>query len=138
MAASRDRPGVYDHYCVADLTTEAGVGQLKKLDANFNLLITVAALGYGDIPVSAFVNAFNLLEEGSLVAFNIKDRFLSDSDETGYKDTIQGMCEGCINVLKSNRYRHRVSISGDPLYYVAIVGEKLKQADPDGCLADIA
>ena len=137
-AAYRDRPGVYDHYCVTDLTTEEGVRQLESLDADFNLLITVAALGYGDIPVEAFINAFNLLENGSLVAINIKDRFITDADETGYKDVIQDMCEGSLNVLQSRKYRHRVSMSGDPLYYVAIVAQKLKDADPDFCLADIA
>lgn len=138
QAAHRDRPGVYDEYCVADLTSQEGVEQLEKLDADFNMLVTVAALGYGDIPVGAFVNAFNLLEDGAMVAFNIKDRFLSDSDETGYKDAIQIMCEESFEVRQSRRYRHRVSMAGDPLYYVAVVGQKLKDADPDVCLAAIA
>ena len=137
MAALRDRPGVYDHYCVADLTTEEGVGQLEKLPGDFNMLITVAALGYGDIPVDAFINAFNLLEDGSLVAFNIKDRFLSDQDESGFSEAIQGMCEGSFQVLQSRKYRHRISMSGDPLHYVAVVGQKLKNADPNLCLADL-
>ena len=138
QAALRDRPGVYDHYCVADLTSDQGVEQLEKIDADFNMLVTVAALGYGDIPVDAFINAFNLLKEGSLVAFNIKDRFLSQSDESGYSDAMESMCEGSFDVLQSQKYRHRVSMAGDPLHYVAIVGRKLKDADPDVCLADIA
>ena len=138
MAAYRDRPGIYDSYCVTDLTKDEGVNKLQKLNANFNLLITVAALGFGDIPVDAFINAFNLLDDGALVAFNIKDRFMSESDETGYKDVIQGMCEGSFKVLQSRKYRHRVSMAGDPLYYVAVVGQKLGDADPEVCMADIA
>jgi len=137
MAALRDRPGVYDHYCVADLTTEEGLGKLEQVDVDFNLLITVAALGFGDIPVDAFINTFNLLEDGALVAFNIKDRFLGEDDETGYGEVIQGLCEDSFKVLQSRRYRHRVSMSGDPLYYVGIVGRKLKDADPNLCLAEI-
>jgi hypothetical protein len=105
---------------------------------DFNMLVTVAALGFGDIPVDAFINAFNLLDDGALVAFNIKDRFMSDEDDTGYSDAIQGMCEGSFNVLQSRKYRHRVSMAGEPLYYVAVVGEKLRDADPEVCMADIA
>jgi len=138
LAAHRDRPGVYDHYCVADLTTAEGMSKLKKLGTDFNLLITVAALGFGDIPVDAFINAFNLLENGSLVALNIKDRFLAQADETGYNEVFQSMCDGSFEVLQSRKYRHRVSMSGDPLYYVALVGKKLKDADPETCLAEIA
>ena len=137
-AALRDRPGVYDHYCVADLTTPEGVDKLERLPTDFNLLVTVAALGFGDIPVDAFINAFNLLDEGALVAFNIKDRFLSEADETGFSGAIQGMCRGSLELLNTRLYRHRVSMSGEPLNYVAVVGRKLGDADPESCLAEIA
>lgn len=138
QAALRDRPDLYDHYCVADLTTDDGVGRLEALPVDFNLLVTVAALGYGDIPVGAFINAFNMLQEGSLVAFNIKDRFLSPDDDTGYNGAIQGMCDGSMELLETHKYRHRVSMAGEPLYYVAAVGRKLRDADPDSCLAEVA
>ena len=137
-AAQRDRPGVYDHYFVAYLTTEEGVGKLESLPTEFNLLVTVAALGFGDIPVDAFLNAFNLLEEGALVAFNIKDRFLSETDETGFSGAVQGMCDESLELLNTRLYRHRVSMSGESLNYVAVVGRKLRNADPDRCLAALA
>jgi predicted TPR repeat methyltransferase len=136
-AALRDRPGVYDDYHVADLCQEDHVERLSALDTDFNLLLTVAALGYGDIPVDAFVNAFNLLEPGSLVAFNIKDRFFSDSDRTGYHNAIQGMCENAFQIRETQRYCHRYSMGGEPLYYVAVVGEKHSDADPSSCLAEL-
>ena len=136
-AALRDRPGVYDHYCVADLTKEEDVDKLAKIDVDYNLMITVAALGFGDIPVDAFVNAFNLLEKESLVAFNIKDRFLSNKDETGFNQAIANMCDGSFQVLDTHRYRHRVSMAGDPLYYVAVIGKKQEDADPNACMADL-
>ena len=138
LAAFRDRPGVYDHYCVADLATENGLRQLEKVGGGFNLLVTVAALGFGDIPVEAFINTYNLLEDGALVAFNIKDLFLTEADRTGFNEVIQGMYQGSFKVLQSHKYRHRVSMSGEPLYYVAVVGRKLRDADPDLCLAEIA
>ena len=40
--------------------------------------MTVAALGYGDIPPQAFAEAFNLISDHGWVAFNIKDRFLQE------------------------------------------------------------
>jgi predicted TPR repeat methyltransferase len=138
QAAYRDRPGVYDEYCVTDLTTKEGVREIKSLDQNFNLLLTVAALGYGDIPVTAFVNAFNLLDKGALVAFNIKDRFLSDKDETGFKQAINNICAGSLELLHSQKYRHRYALSGKPLHYVALVGKKLKNADVSACQENYA
>ena len=136
-AAYRDRPGVYDHYCVADLTKDEDVNKLSDINTDYNLMVTVAALGYGDIPVDAFLNAFNLLEKDALVAFNIKDRFFSEQDETGFNDTISSMCEGSFEILNTHKYRHRVSMAGDPLYYVAVIGKKLEDADPDTCLANL-
>jgi hypothetical protein len=97
----------------------------------------VAALGYGDIPVDAFVNAFNLLEPGGLVAFNIKERFFTDSDRTGYHNAIQEMCEGAFEIKDTRRYRHRFSMAGEPLHYVAVVGQKHADADPNSCLAEL-
>ena len=59
-AMKRDRPEIYDDYYVMDFSQVDGK-QRQALDHwNFNALITVAALGFGDIPTQAFVNAFNL------------------------------------------------------------------------------
>jgi predicted TPR repeat methyltransferase len=137
-ATERDRPGLYDHYCVTDLCEKQGVKKIANMGVDYNLMVTVAALGYGDIPVEAFLNAYNVLEEGSLVAFNIKDRFMSDQDDTGYNDTIQSMCQDSFEVLHTQKYQHRLSLAGDPLEYVAVVGKKIAEADPASCLADLA
>jgi hypothetical protein len=72
-----------------DLTdpTEQVREMLSQWD--FNALVTVAALGFGDIGTRAFANAYNLLTDGAWVAFNIKDRFLSDADDSGISQTIK-------------------------------------------------
>lgn len=123
-AAWRDRPEVYDDYYVMDLSRldENDVEKLEKW--RFNTLLTVAALGYGDIPAKAFINAFNTLDDNGWVAFNIKDRFLSDDDETGYSDTIESMMGECLDVRQVRLYRHRFSLAGDPLRYYAVIGRK--------------
>jgi hypothetical protein len=93
---------------------------------DFNGLVTVAALGYGDIPAQAFLNAFNLVDDGGWVAFNIKERFLSDEDETGYRDTLDLMMGDSFYLHQSKRYCHRLALCGEPLHYHAIVGRKIK------------
>jgi predicted TPR repeat methyltransferase len=123
-AAHRDRPDVYDDYYVMDLSEIDEVKSKRFETWNLNSLVTVAALGFGDIPAKAFVNAFNLVEEGGWVAFNIKDRFMSPDDETGYYGTIEAMIGESLEVLQRTRYCHRLSVTGEPLHYYAIAGRK--------------
>jgi hypothetical protein len=123
-AARRDRPEIYDEYYVMDLS-EPSDKDLHTLDKwNFNALLTIAALGYGDIPTQGFINAFNLVEKGGWIAFNIKDRFMSHEDDTGYHDTLNAMMGDSLEALKIQHYCHRLSMSGDPLHYYAVVGRK--------------
>jgi hypothetical protein len=101
---------------------------LEKWD--FNVLLTVAALGYGDIPTQGFMNAFNLIEKDGWIAFNIKDRFMTDEDDTGYHDTLKAMMGDSFEALKIKHYCHRLSMSGDPLHYYAVVGRKKDDIAP--------
>jgi hypothetical protein len=128
-ATSRDRPGLYDDYYVMDLC-EIGEDEKDLLTKwNFNTLVTIAALGYGDIPSHAFVNAFNLLEDGAWIAFNIKDRFLTEEDGSGFKETLDNMFDRCLQISQSESYCHRLSMSGDPLHYMAVVGRKTSDVE---------
>jgi hypothetical protein len=86
-------------------------------------------LGYGDIPSHAFVNAFNLLEDGAWIAFNIKDRFLTEEDGSGFKETLDNMFDRCLQISQSESYCHRLSMSGDPLHYMAVVGRKTNDVE---------
>lgn len=126
-AARRDRPEIYDDYYVMDLS-EPSDKDLQTLEKyNFNMLLTIAALGYGDIPTQGFINAFNLIEKDGWVAFNIKDRFMSEKDDTGYNDTLKAIMGDSLEALKIRHYCHRLSMSGDPLHYYAVVGRKKDQ-----------
>ncbi|NNG00218.1 MAG: class I SAM-dependent methyltransferase [Desulfobacteraceae bacterium] len=123
-AVERDRPGIYDNYYVIDLSQEDNRNKKKLESWNFNTLVTVAALGFGDIPTRAFVNAFNTVSNGSWVVFNIKDRFFSGDDDSGYNQMLQEMIGKSLKVYKKHHYCHRLSMAGDPLHYYAIVGRK--------------
>ncbi len=131
MAAKRDRPGVYDAYHTVDLTAMPASVRGELLDERLNTLVTVAALGFGDIPPLAFAEAFNLISDHGWVAFNIKDRFLEE-EKSGFSKMIEHMLdEGILTTRDETRYRHRLSVHGEPLHYVAIVAEKHGDVSPE-------
>lgn len=124
-ATERDRPGVYDDFLVADLSSP-GAALVDELSGwRFNGMLCVAALGYGDIPVSVFRNAFNLVEDGGWIAFNIKETFLDEGDKTGFSVFIKNLIlTSHLSVHHLERYRHRLSIDGRALHYFGIAGRK--------------
>jgi SAM-dependent methyltransferase len=125
-AAKRDRPGIYAEYFVCDLT-DPGEEIKAKLEArHFKVMTSVAALGFGDIPPEVFTAAYDLVDDGGWIAFNIKSDFLSDDDESGFESLIGGMLDGHggIELRGRRRYRHRLDVSGEPLFYEALVGVK--------------
>lgn len=124
-AMERDRPGVCDAYYVADFTA-LPEDQKEELESwSLDCLTCVAALGFGDIPKDAFIQGFNLLRAEGWVAFNIRDTFLDSSDTSGFSATIRELIfSKYLDVYHLERYRHRLSIEGEPLYYFAIAGRK--------------
>jgi predicted TPR repeat methyltransferase len=125
-ATNRDRPGVYDDYLVADLTALPAPDAARLRERGFNTLTTVAALGFGDIPPQAFITAYNLIQTPGNLAFNIKEDFLDDdADHSGFSRLIHDLTrKGLIQIQAYRRYRHRLSVTGEPLDYVAIMATK--------------
>jgi predicted TPR repeat methyltransferase len=126
-AAFRDRPGIYDDYVVGDLTDLQPEQEQRVRRMQPNCLTSVAALGFGDIPAEVFIKACNMVSTPAWLAFNIKECFLdTKSDQSGLAGPLQRMQdEGLIEVQAYRRYRHRLSVSGEPLYYVAMVARKI-------------
>jgi trans-aconitate methyltransferase len=124
MAAERDRPGVYDAYYTIDLTALPADIRSDLCERQLNTLVTVAALGFGDIPPQAFAEAFNLITDHGWVAFNIRDRFLEEETSPFSRLIGRMLDEGVLERRAERRYRHRLSVRGEPLHYVAVVAEK--------------
>ncbi|MEF9426999.1 MAG: class I SAM-dependent methyltransferase [Candidatus Mariimomonas ferrooxydans] len=125
-AIVRDRPDVYEDYFVADLMNTPDDIQRDLEEKSFDCMTTVAALGFGDIPPKVFAEGFNLISVSGWVAFNIKETFLSDNDSTGFSYLINRMIDnGILEIHSQERYKHRLSTKGEPLYYIAIIGEKI-------------
>lgn len=124
-ATERDRPGVYQDYRVIDLTDVPQADHEALSAVGFNALTSVAALGFGDIPPAAFAQAYNYVRSNGLIAFTIKDRFVGDEDQSGFARLIKQLLDGnFMTKVAERRYRHRLAISGEPLYYYAYVAEK--------------
>lgn len=125
MATERDRPHLYDAYYVADFCNLADDEKEEFSSWSLNCLTTVAALGFGDIPPKAFIEAFNIIQSEGWVGFNIKETFLNESDESGFSQMIRELIfSKYMDIYHLERYRHRLSIEGEPLYYYAIAAKK--------------
>lgn len=134
-ATVRDRPGLYDAYYVKDFTRLNDQDREELASWQCDCMVTVAALGFGDIPTKAFIEAFNIITPQGWLAFNIKESFFDSADKTGFSTMIRELIfSKYLDVYHIERYRHRLSIEGKPLYYLAIAGRK--NADvPDDFLA---
>lgn len=130
-ALIRDRPGVYDAYYVEDFCELSEETKEEIESWQCDCMVTVAALGFGDIPTKAFVNAFNIISNEGWVAFNIKDTFLDASDETGFSKLIRELIfSKYLDVYHIERYRHRLSADGEPLHYFAVAARKKADIPP--------
>ncbi|CAN8099831.1 unnamed protein product [Discula destructiva] len=146
LAAERDRPGVYDAYIVADITkyvnnTRTAIEQYPV--AEFNVLVSASALSFGDASADAFRAAISLVQIGGLVLFNLKvglldhkladvaqDQKTSVDTRNGFSGLIQQAVDnGRMEILMRKTYRHRLSVTGKPLYYTAVVAIKRKNLE---------
>ena len=129
-ATMRDRPGIYSEFHIADLTNlpESTFQELRQTGAN--CLSTVAALGFEDISALAFARAIDLVETPGWLAFSLKEDFLCEDDSTGFHQLMRQLNQlKVIQTYSCVRYRHRISIEGVPLFYLAVIAKKVKELD---------
>ncbi|CAB1276400.1 class I SAM-dependent DNA methyltransferase [Candidatus Nitrosacidococcus tergens] len=124
-AMIRDRPNLYDSYYIEDFCRLDTKTRKEIASWQLDCLVSVAALGFGDISIKAFIEAFNIIQNQGWVAFNIKETFLEHTDNTGFSRMIRELVfSKYLNIYCIERYRHRLSTEGEPLYYFALVGWK--------------
>lgn len=131
-AMLRDRPWAYDDYFVADFTQIPEPIDKKLREYRLNALTCVAALGFGDIPAKAFLNAIDVLESPAYLAFNIKEDFVQERDTSGFAKLLRELASrDIVHMQAYRRYQHRISCAGEPLYYIAMVATKEKEVPQD-------
>jgi hypothetical protein len=127
-STQRDRGWAYADYVVADFTALSAADEKRLRGHNLNAMTVVAALGFGDIPTKAFAKAIDVLDTPAYIAFNIKEDFVQDRDESGFAEMLRELArEDILRTHAYRRYRHRFSSSGKPLYYGAMVVTKQKE-----------
>lgn len=131
-AAVRDRPEVYHNYFAVDLTDLPKEVENYLRGQRFNCLVSVAALGFDDVPPAAFIKALDLVEMQSWIALTIKEDFLHERDESGFAALIRQLSrDEIIQIQAYRRFRHRFSMTGEPLFYVAMMARKLTEVPDD-------
>ena len=116
---------MYDAYYVEDFTKLTEQKRAEIASWQCDCMVTVAALGFGDIPPKAFIEALNIVKNEAWVAFNIKETFFDIEDDSGFSKMIRKLIfSKYLDVYYIERYRHRLSIDGEPLYYFAIAARK--------------
>ena len=126
VAANREYPGVYQDYLVEDLTQLSESSKNKLKEQNFNCLVCCSALSSDHIPVSAFIAALNLIEEGGWVMFNIaQTSYDNQSNPPKFVEFYrQAIAKGTLKLDDTQVYNHRRFFNGQTLQYVAILARK--------------
>jgi SAM-dependent methyltransferase len=125
VAIERDRPSAYDAFYVMDFCDLTDDERAELNSWSLDCLISVAALGFGDVPAKAFLEAFNMIGADGWIAFNIKETFLDRRIDWGFSQLIRELIfSEYFDLYQLQRYRHRLSIEGEPLYYFALGGKK--------------
>ena len=131
-ACFRDRPGIYDEYYVKNFCNLDSETEEEISEWSIDCLTSVAALGFGDIPPKAFLKALSFVSEEGWVAFNIKETFLDNSDTSGFSKLIRELIfSEYLDLYHLEKYRHRLSIEGTPLYYFALIAQKVTDIPRD-------
>jgi hypothetical protein len=123
MACLRDRPGVYADYLIGDLGSGSGTLSTRLRGYVPGGLISAGAFGGTHAPPSALVNALSLLPAGAPVAVTIDERWMDRSDPDGFGAAVERLVErGDLVVVERKRFQHRVTTTGEPIFYELVVG----------------
>lgn len=122
-ASVRDRPGVYSAYLIGDLASGDSTLLADLREHGAGGLVSAGAFGGTHAPPSALVNALALLPPGAPVALTIDERWMDASDPDGFGFAVQRlMDQGDLEVVERTRFRHRITTTGEPVFYELLVG----------------
>ncbi|MEU9875630.1 hypothetical protein [Streptomyces phaeochromogenes] len=121
-ASLRDRPGVYAGYVVGDFLH---ADELREALRPYALggLVSAGAFGGTHATPQALRNALAVLSSGAPVAFTIDERWMDASDPDGFGAAVEQLvADGRLDVLERTRFQHRVTTTGEPVFYQLVVG----------------
>ncbi|MFJ9246616.1 hypothetical protein [Streptomyces sp. NPDC101776] len=85
--------------------------------------MSAGAFGGTHATPRALDNALAVLPSGTPVAFTISERWMDVSDPDGFGVAVERLvAEGRLSVLERTRFQHRVTTTGEPIFYELLVG----------------
>lgn len=122
-AALRDRPAVYRDYLVGDLARPAPELLERLRGHRIGGLVAAGAFGGTHAPASALDTALALLPAGAPVAFTIDERVIQTDGPGGFRTPVaELLTSGRFDLIERSRFHHRVTTTGEPVYYELLVG----------------
>jgi predicted TPR repeat methyltransferase len=120
-ATLRDRPGLYEAYLIADVLalTAAQARTIRALAPN--ALACIGAIGLDHVPPAALPAALGLLADDSLLAYTVSE---ATSAQDGAEITArlsEIAARWRFDELARERYRHRLTVTGHPIWWEAVV-----------------
>ncbi|MFJ1749345.1 hypothetical protein ACIOJD_24335 [Streptomyces sp. NPDC088116] len=122
VASLRDRPGVYADYVVGDFLRDDTLREELRPYA-LGGLVSAGAFGGTHATPKALDNALAVLPPGAPVAFTIDERWMDESDPDGFGAAVERLvADGELVVMERTRFQHRVTTTGEPIFYELVVG----------------
>ena len=130
-AAARDYPGAFCDYRVMDMRRLSEAQRDHLMNFDFNCLIWVDPLAPEEPAANAFTEAFNLLAPDGWIAFHLHEEAWGDDQKSRFGNLLRKMIVmGAVEICTEERYRHRFSTQGKPLFHVGFVARKQRDFDP--------
>lgn len=125
-AAQRDRPGLYREYLVGDTDDLPQVAGLVS-EHGLNALVAAGALGLGHISAESFHRLWSAFPVGAWFAVSVHEDLAQPggSDFGDYLAGFEKRRDGG-EILVRERFRHRLTMAGEPIAYIAIVARKTR------------
>jgi hypothetical protein len=123
-AALRDRPGLYAEYLVGDTDDLPQVADLVRAH-ELNGLVAAGALGLGHVSAGSFHRLWSVFEGDAWFAVSVHEDLAQPggSDFGDYLAEFERRADWGEIVVRE-RFRHRLTMAGEPIHYVAIVARK--------------
>jgi predicted TPR repeat methyltransferase len=130
-AVERDHPDVYRDYLVLDMRRLSESHRDELMAYDFNCLTCVDALAAEEPAPNAFTEAFNLLAPDGWAAFHLNAETAEGGRDSRFARLVHRMiASGAMNIAHQQRYRHRFSTHGTPLFHVAVIARKVRDFEP--------
>jgi SAM-dependent methyltransferase len=121
-ACLRDRPGAYAEYLTGDLASEDQLSEALR-QHKLRGLVAAGAFGGTHAAPAALINALALLPPGAPIALTIDERWMDTSDPDGFGCAVDRLVDqGDLDVFERTRFKHRVTTTGEPIFYELVTG----------------